>query len=177
MDADWKEEDHPRREDGKFGSGGGKNDEEKPSKPDDEIIEKGSSSEKKTEEKELTEEAKRSKLKSSSKGENIFTRGFSKRNLDRHWEGGTSDHSEQYPDLDKEGYSQRALDLVQMAVGGNIEGYANENGQVVRYDKESNDFVKGRPDEGIATMFKPTDGIEYYYRWKKREAMEDDKDE
>lgn len=41
---------------------------------------------------------------------------------------------------------------------------AHKNGQICRYDKTTDDFVKGRPNEGIATMFKPKAGEEYFKR-------------
>lgn len=63
-----------------------------------------------------------------------------------------------------------------MPVGGTIEGYVNESGQVVRYDKESNDFVKGHPERGIATMFKPARKLEYFRDRMKEEGIEGHED-
>ena len=45
-----------------------------------------------------------SSQKVSATGENKFRRGFSEKNLDRHW-GGISDHSAQYPGMTKEQYA------------------------------------------------------------------------
>ena len=100
----------------------------------------------------------------SATGSNSFKKGFSSKNLDRHWEGGISDHSGQYKGMTKQEYAKKALDLVQKPVGGNVKGYKTPQGEVVRYDTKSNDFVKGNPTTGIKTMFKPKDGIEYYNR-------------
>lgn len=114
-----------------------------------------------------------SKLQSSPKGKNTFKCGFSEKNLDKHWTGGKSNHSKEYPDLSKDEYAKRALELIQKPVGKNIEGYANASGQIVRYDKENNDFVKGHPQKGIATMFKPKRKLDYFLDKMKEEGIEE----
>lgn len=153
FDADWKEEDHPRAENGQFGSCSG---------------------EAETKTNSLTNKEESGNLKSSPKGKNTFKQGFSQSNLDRHWTGGESDHSDQYPEMSKEEYAQRALELVQMPVGNGIDGYVNAGGQVVRYDLETNDFVKGHPDRGIATMFKPKRKEEYFKDRHLEEGVDED---
>lgn len=100
--------------------------------------------------------------KVSSQGANKFSKGFSEHNLKVH----IKRHGHQYPNLTDKDYEQRALDLVQRPVGGNIEGYTNSNGQVIRYDIKNNDFVKGKPGLGIATMFKPKNGMKYFVAQK-----------
>jgi hypothetical protein len=77
----------------------------------------------------------------SAIGVNEFSVGFSQENLDDHWIGGASDHSEQYPGYTKEQYAEEALALVQSATSETIVGYKNELGQVVRFDTE-NKFEK-----------------------------------
>lgn len=125
----------------------------------------------------LTSSGEGGKLQSSAKvsatGANKFDKGFSEDNLSAHWDGAHS-HAKEYPKLTKEEYAQRALDLVQSPVGGNIDGYKNARGQVVRYDKSSNDFVAGKPDLGIATMFKPSAGERYFIRLKERDGVGDE---
>ena len=110
-------------------------------------------------------------MKSSSKisatGENKFERGFSKKNLDKHWDGSSS-HKDQYKNMTKKQYSERALELIQKPVGGDIKGYKNNLGEIVRYDVKNNDFVKGNPAKGIKTMFKPSSGEKYYIMQEKR---------
>ena len=105
----------------------------------------------------------------SGRGANKFEVGFSEENLNSHWEK----HSKEYAGYNKEQYAQEALCLVQPATSDTIIGYKNARGQVVRYDTESENFVKGHPDLGIVTMFKPEDKIEYIYEWAGEEAMED----
>lgn len=107
----------------------------------------------------------------SAVGANKFEKGFSEHNLAEHW-GGTHDHSEQYPGFTKEQYAQRALELIQSAADGeNILGYKNARGQVARYDVKNNDYVIGRPAQGIATMFKPSDGRKYFIRRLKKKDI------
>jgi len=107
----------------------------------------------------------------SGRGANIFEKGFSEENLNEHWTGGDSDHSREYF---KEQYAQEALDLMQSATSDTILGYKNALGQIVRYDKVKNNFVKGHPNEGIATMFKPYDKLAYFENLKQIEAVEED---
>ncbi|MGI5885525.1 MAG: phage portal protein [Candidatus Spyradocola sp.] len=109
----------------------------------------------------------------SATGANRFEKGFSKRNLDAHWDGEHT-HKEQYPGMTKEQYAQRARQLIEKPVGKGILGYKNSSGQIVRYDSKTNDFVKGRPDKGIATMFKPSKGRDYYERKKAEEGIDDE---
>lgn len=102
----------------------------------------------------------------SGSGANTDIPPFSQSNLNDHWIGGRSDHSSQYPNMTKEQYAQRALELVSSATDENITGYKASNGAIVRYDRSTNDWVKGYTN-GIATMFKPSDGVNYYNRTKK----------
>ena len=103
----------------------------------------------------------------SPSGANTFiVRGFkNKQSLNNHWR----DHGEQYPEFTLAQYEQRALELIESPVGGNILGHIDRVGVLIRYDKSMNDFVKGRPVKGIFTMFKPDDGINYYLTRKKED--------
>jgi hypothetical protein len=47
-----------------------------------------------------------------------------------------------------------ALNLVEKAVGGDIQGHATVDGVVVRYNRATKNFVKGDPVNGIITMYK-----------------------
>jgi len=58
-------------------------------------------------------------------------------------------------------YVQKASELVRSAVGGDILGFKESDGAIVRYNKATRDFVKGY-STGVATMFKPSSGIEYF---------------
>ena len=110
----------------------------------------------------------------SGSGVNIFRYGFSEENLNEHWTHGESDHSREYLSYTKEQYAQEALDLVQSATSDTILGYKNSIGQVVRYDKNKNNFVKGHPEVGIVTMFKPNAELVYFEKLKQYEAVKED---
>lgn len=110
----------------------------------------------------------------SAAGPNEFEKGFSSTNLANHWYGNEqpkiSSHKAEYEarGYDMKGYAQRALELVQMPVGGNIMGYKTSKGEVVHYDKSSKDYVKGNPKLGIKTMFTATE--DYYLRRKAKDT-------
>jgi len=106
----------------------------------------------------------------SATGVNPSLPGFSPANLAKHWGSGTSsDHSGQYPEFTKEQYAQRALTLVRSATDDNVLGYKAADGAIIRYDKNANDFVKGFIT-GIATLYKPNDGENYFNRLMEREG-------
>ena len=65
-------------------------------------------------------------------------------------------------------YQQKALELAQSAVGGDILGYKAKDGAIVRYNKATNDFAKAY-STGIATYYKPSDGMKYYQRDKEKQ--------
>ena len=94
-------------------------------------------------------------------------RGFaSKQKLMNHWKNGRV-HRKEYPNYTMEQYVKRAVSLIEMPVGGSILGHVDKDGVIIRYDKKTNDFVKGTIDKGIRTMFKPVDGIKYYMDMRK----------
>lgn len=66
--------------------------------------------------------------------------------------------------MTKDEYAKKALELIQKPVSDRILGYKNKYGQVIRYDVDNLDFVKGHPQQGIATMMK-TD-LKYFERHK-----------
>lgn len=110
--------------------------------------------------------------KVSALGANKFKVGFTKKNLDDHF-GGSHDHSKEYPGWTKKQYAKRAFDLIQSpADGKNILGYRIGASTVVRYDIRTNDYVKGSPETGISTMFKPKKGSRYFHDRKKIEGGE-----
>nr|DAY58410.1 MAG TPA: hypothetical protein [Caudoviricetes sp.] len=142
LDKEWDESKHPRGPDGKFGKGGGQ-----PS----------------------TNTKKNGNVRASPNGANIFSvKGFkNKQALNNHW----NNHGNQYPGFTKEQYKARALELIESPVSDTVLGHIDGSGIVVRYDKKTNDFVKGRPSRGIYTMFKPDEGLKYYLE-RKREDIE-----
>ena len=139
------------------------------------VLGKESSSEKKN----LKKQAKGSNLSNevSAKGANEFkVKGFgTKQKLNNHWQNGRT-HKDEYVKegiTTKEQYEARALELIQMPCGNGIDGYKTKNGKICRYDTQKNDYVTGRPDKGIYTMFKPSEGLEYFERMLKLEGDKD----
>jgi hypothetical protein len=106
--------------------------------------------------------------KLSATGANPDVPGFTVKGLSKHW-GEIRDHSNQYKELDKEGYANRAAELARKPIGGDINGYKASDGAIVRYDKKNNDFVKAH-DTGVDTMFKPAGGESYFDRAMKRDG-------
>ena len=137
----WEEEKHPRRPDGKFGKGGSEN--------------------------KSTNSNENAKIEVSSTGSNIFkVKNFrSKQALNNH----VSKHGKEYPGFTKEQYIKRALELIERPVSGEILGHKTKDNVLIRYDKNTNDFVKGRPDKGIYTMFRPIEGQAYYDKQKEED--------
>jgi hypothetical protein len=96
----------------------------------------------------------------SASGANLDIPEMTPKALGKHW-GGASDHSRQYPGLDKTGYAKKAVELARSPVGGDIRGYRGDDGCIVRYNVATNDWIKAH-ETGVDTMFKPKRGIEYY---------------
>ena len=113
----------------------------------------------------------------SAKGKNIFVRGFkNKQALNNHWQNGRT-HQEEYAEdgiTTKQQYEARALELAQSPCSDTILGYKNALGEIVRYDTDKNDFVKGNPNRNIKTLFKPEEKMIYFERMRKAEAVEDE---
>lgn len=79
-------------------------------------------------------------------------------------------HRDDYPELTQAQYVQRAANLASSEVKGAIIGFSSDDGCVIRYDKQANDFAKAYPgtDGYVRTLYKPSRGIEYYHDEKKR---------
>lgn len=79
------------------------------------------------------------------------------------------DHSVDYPGLTQEQYTKKAADLASSEADGNIIGFSTDDGCIVRYDKQNNDYVKAYPGkEGcVITLFKPDSRAVYYHNDKK----------
>lgn len=75
------------------------------------------------------------------------------------------DHKEEFIEdgiLTEEQYVAEALKLAESPVGGSVLGHKDGHGNVIRYDKEKNWFVKGNPSRGLTTFFKPKNRLVYY---------------
>lgn len=109
----------------------------------------------------------------SPDGVNTFAvKGFrNAQKLNNHWENGRT-HKEEYRKdgiLTKKAYEERAVELLESPVGGDIRGHIDGQGNVIRYDAKTNDFAKGNPEKGVTTMFKPDDREKYYDEMRKKD--------
>ncbi|MBR1695356.1 MAG: hypothetical protein IJ709_08150 [Selenomonas sp.] len=106
----------------------------------------------------------RAKINVSPTGANKFVkRGFaSKQKLMNHWKNGRI-HAGEFPEIKTaQEYERRALELIEMPVGGDILGHVDKDGVITRYNKKTHEFVKGHPTKGIRTFMKPRLKDEYY---------------
>ena len=112
------------------------------------------------------------KTKVSATGANKFKKAFSTpKKQKEHW----GDHNNEYIPYGiktQKQYTRRAMELVQSACDENILGFITKQGEIVRYDKRTNDFAKGFPDKYLKTMFKPKDGMKYFESEKRKTAVE-----
>lgn len=110
----------------------------------------------------------------SATGANKFDKGFTEANLMRHF----MKHGSEYPKMTDAEYNEYALKLIQQPVTDDILGYKTSGGAVVRYKVSTNDFVKGYPEGGIASMYKPkgdaTKGYRYFEKLRDEEGFLDD---
>ncbi|WP_051051466.1 polymorphic toxin-type HINT domain-containing protein [Paenibacillus sonchi] len=64
--------------------------------------------------------------------------------------------------LTKEGYFNRAKNLLNSSIGGDVRGFTSKNGYVFRYNSKTNEFATAKPDGTIETLFRPKDGMKYW---------------
>ena len=145
-DTKWEESNHPRRDNGQFGT------------------------------RSTNAEKSDSVAPSPGGANQLQVRGFAnKQRLMNHWKNGRA-HRGEYPDLTMEQYVQRAVSLAEMPTGGDILGHIDKDGIIVRYDRKENDFVKASIKKGIRTLFKPVDGEAYYTKARKDDVDHGGKD-
>ena len=70
-----------------------------------------------------------------------------------------------YPGMPMNEYVRKSSELARQKVGGDIDGYKCSDGAIVRYNKNTHDWVKAY-ETGVATMFIPRDKTNYYNRQK-----------
>ena len=117
-------------------------------------------------EKGSTTSKKPAKITTSAQGANVFTKyGFMNPNKEKAHEK----HLSEFGNITMEQYIARGMALVQMPVGGDILGHKDKNEIITRYNVRTNEFVKGRPDRGIYTFYKPKDKKKYYDVMKRKD--------
>ncbi len=102
----------------------------------------------------------------SATGSNTLNiKGFAnKQKLNNHWNNGRTHKDEYKADGIKTAkqYEQRAVELLESGTNDNVLGHMDKSGNIIRYDKVKNDFVKGNTQKGVFTMYKPDNGQKYY---------------
>jgi pyocin large subunit-like protein len=79
-----------------------------------------------------------------------------------------------YPGMPMDEYVRKASALVRSPIGGDVDGYKRPSGDIVRYNKATNDYVVGHA-KGVATMYKPSRGMDYFVdRMRKEGGSRDD---
>lgn len=71
-------------------------------------------------------------------------------------------HIKEYGEVTPEEYLNIARELLAAPLSDDIEGFVSKMDFVFKYRKSTNDFVIGRPDGKISTLFKPKDGYDYW---------------
>ena len=66
--------------------------------------------------------------------------------------------------ITKAAYLKRAQSLLNRAPGGEVLGHVRANGDILRYNTRTNEFVVGTAQGQIRTLFRPTDGLQYWLR-------------
>ena len=86
--------------------------------------------------------------------------GFKAGQLDAHF----AKHAGEWGagNITKSGYLNRAMDLLRREPGGGILGHTRVNGDILRYNSRTNEFAIGAKDGTIRTLFRPTDGLNYW---------------
>lgn len=70
--------------------------------------------------------------------------------------------AEWQPPPTRQQYLARARQLLNEPATDNILGHQRSNGDIMRYNKTTNDFAVMRSDGTIRTLFRPTNGLDYW---------------
>jgi YD repeat-containing protein len=87
---------------------------------------------------------------------------FAPGKLERHF----ADHAAEWGagNITNSSYLSRARSLLGSEPSGEILGFTREGGDILRYNTRTNEFAVGSSEGTIRTLFRPEDGIEYWYR-------------
>jgi pyocin large subunit-like protein len=61
-------------------------------------------------------------------------------------------------------YDNKAKKLLNAEPDGDILGFTSEKGRIYRYNKKENEFGICEPNGDVACFYRPTGGIQYWYR-------------
>jgi len=70
--------------------------------------------------------------------------------------------SAEWGNITKVEYVQKARDLLNSNVGGDIKGFTNGLGYTFRYNSVTNEFAIGHPNGTVSTLFHPSEGMQYW---------------
>ncbi|PKK87034.1 MAG: hypothetical protein CVV64_22825 [Candidatus Wallbacteria bacterium HGW-Wallbacteria-1] len=70
----------------------------------------------------------------------------------------------EFGDITPGEYYNRANNLYKSEVGDNILGFTTKEGGIFKFNKLTGEFLYGTETGGITTFYKPTDGIDYWFR-------------
>lgn len=66
--------------------------------------------------------------------------------------------------LTRDDYLERARSLLAREPGGEILGHTRANGDILRYNRKTNEFAVAARDGTIRTLFRPDGGLSYWKR-------------
>ncbi len=75
-------------------------------------------------------------------------------------------HGDQFPGFSRDQYLRLAQELRDAPVGGDILESVRPDGVISRFDRKSGTFLAFNRDGTIRTMFRPSDGEQYFHRQK-----------
>jgi len=111
------------------------------------------------------EKAERKALRESSEGKHKLKKGFSPSNAKKHEKHRLS----QYPGMTQKEYERRGIELCEQPVGGDVDGFIDNAGNIVRYRKSTNEFAVGNPNGGLYSFYKPKKDAESGYAYFKKQ--------
>lgn len=98
-----------------------------------------------------------------------FENFYNERKLIKHYERHVIENGEWGAGIPftQEEYLQKARELINSSIGGDIEGFVSKNGKwTYRYNKATNEFAIGREEGAISTFYRPEEGITYWINEK-----------
>ena len=105
-------------------------------------------------------------------GKNTFGTGFKGQSGAKHL--GKRQREGHYKDLTEEQYQAKALDLLQQEVGGDVDGFETEQGDIVRWSRVTNDYAVGKPGEMVRSMYPLRGGEERFNKLRERDEKKED---
>ncbi|MBX3322116.1 MAG: hypothetical protein KF757_03915 [Phycisphaeraceae bacterium] len=90
----------------------------------------------------------------------VRARGFAPNKLESHF----AKHKSEWSSMSIKKYDRKAHSLMNAEIGGDILGHTRSNGDILRYNRKTNEFGVMAEDGTIRTFFRPQDGMNYWDR-------------